>query len=121
MIFSKKKRSPGFILIFTLFSLALLSMIFVYCLENRMHREKFYSLAMKAGGFLDVKKNGKDLEVDVRGLLDLERWSMLNYLSACFYNLATDPVSYKWYIEDKKNSDSLALYTSRQSVLLPRH
>ena len=66
---------------------------------------------MKAGGFLDVKKNGKDLEVDVRGLLDLERWSMLNYLSACFYNLATDPVSYKWYIEDKKNSDSLALYT----------
>lgn len=109
MIFSKKKRSPGIILIFTLFSLALLSMIFVYCLENRMHRERFYSLAMKAGGFLDVKKNGKDLEVDVRGLLDLERWSMLNYLSACFYNFATDPGSYKWYKEEIKNYETGAL------------
>lgn len=111
MIFSKKKRSPGIILIFTLFSLALLSMIFVYCLENRMHRERFYSLAMKAGGFLDVKKNGNTLEVDVRGLLDLERWSMLNYLSACFYNLATDPVSYKWYTENNGNYKAWALKT----------
>ena len=109
MIFSKKKRSPGIILIFTLFSLALLSMIFVYCLENRGPRERFYSLALKAGGFLDVKKNGKDLEVDVRGLLDLERWSMLNYLSACFYNLATDPGSYKWYVEAIKNYKAWAL------------
>lgn len=108
MIFCKNKRYPGFILIFTLFSLALLSMIFVYCLEDRGPREKFYSLAMKAGGFLDVKKNGKNLEVDVRGLLDLERWSMLNYLSACFYNLATDPVTYRWYVEGNKNYDAWA-------------
>ena len=109
MIFCKNKRSPGFILIFTLFSLALLSMIFVYCLEDRGPREKFYSLALKAGGFLDVKKNGNTLEVDVRGLLDLERWSMLNYLRACFYNLATDPVSYKWYTEDNGNYGAWAL------------
>ena len=65
-----------------------------------MPRERFYSLAMKAGGFLDVKKNGDTLEVDVRGLLDLERWSMLNYLRACFYNAGTNPGTYKWYFED---------------------
>ena len=114
MIFCKNKRYPGFILIFTLFSLALLSMIFIYRLEDRTHREKFYSLAMKAGGFLDVKKNGKDLEVDVRGLLDLERWSMLNYLRACFYNLATDPRTYMWYLEDNPykgiTDDSVILF-----------
>lgn len=113
MIFCKNKRSPGIILIFTLFSLALLSMILVYCLEDRGPREKFYSLAMKAGGFLDVKKNGKDLEVDVRGLLDLERWSMLNYLRACFYNLATDPVTYRWRVEDNKNYKAWASFLFR--------